>query len=92
MDSRAVFDLEGLVARCGLDRYGRGPVPRRCVDFGLKPSGRAHALGFHHLEFHGRDDVHVAFGVKKEMKFAVPAMIASAALGVVIRIVSLFLT
>ena len=44
------------------------------------------------MKFYRRDDIHVAFGVNKEMKIAVPAMIASAALGVVIRIVSLFLT
>jgi len=30
--------------------------------------------------------------VKKEMKFAVPALIGSTALGIVTRIVSLFLT
>ena len=48
--------------------------------------------GFIALNFTGATTFTSLSGVKKEMKFAVPAMIASAALGVVIRIVSLFLT
>jgi hypothetical protein len=48
--------------------------------------------GFIALNFTGATTFTSLSGVKKEMKFAVPAMIASATLGVVIRIVSLFLT
>ena len=48
--------------------------------------------GFITLNFTGATTFTSLSGVKKETKFAMPAMIASAALGMVIRIVSLFLT
>jgi hypothetical protein len=48
--------------------------------------------GFIALNFTGATTFTSLSGVKKEMKFAVPAMIASATAGIVVRIVSLFLT
>jgi hypothetical protein len=48
--------------------------------------------GFIALNFTGSTTFTSLSGVKKEMKFAVPAMIASAAAGIVVRIFSLFLS
>jgi hypothetical protein len=48
--------------------------------------------GFIALNFTGATTFTSLSGVKKEMKFAVPAMIASVTAGIVIRIVSLFLS
>jgi hypothetical protein len=48
--------------------------------------------GFIALNFTGATTFTSLSGVKKEMKFAVPALIASAVAGIVVRIISLFLT
>jgi hypothetical protein len=48
--------------------------------------------GFIALNFTGATTFTSLSGVKKEMKFAVPALIGSTALGIVMRVISLFLT